>query len=127
MEPAFFSNPLRSNPSPLAGEAKWNALQAEYRAAYAAFQDHEVALAVKYGDRRNIRWASRGEQKKLEQLRARADRIADRMYKMLERSATRDWRHGVPAHWIAEKLTWADAVKPPGESLSVEPPRAFGY
>lgn len=117
---------LARNPSRATAEADWNRLQAEYNAAYEVKDDYDRALSSKYG-RQNVYFASAGEKKKLAQLRARQDRIYDRLLKLLDKYATRDWRSGVPAHWVAGKLTWADAVRPPGEMLDEVPPVAYGY
>lgn len=89
---------------------------------YEAFHRH---LTIKTGG--NVRWASATERKKLDKLDAQRERVGEKMFAMLEKHSPRDWMHGVPSWWIYSKLTWADAMKAPGEPLSTSPPAAFGY
>jgi len=89
-----------------------------------AHDDRRRALEFKYGG--TTTWASTGERRSLERLRAGMDRADARIFKLLEK-APRDWTRGVPSYWVAECLTYDDAFRPTSEPLSVEPPRAYGY
>jgi hypothetical protein len=104
--------------------AKFEAAQKAACVARRAIDEIEIDLAVKYG-RGNERWASRAEQKRLEQRRAQWDRACDRVWRMLQ-GAPRDWGTGVPVWWICEKLTYDDAFRPTNEPLSVVPPLSYG-
>ncbi len=105
---------------------RWEKLRADYLAADSARRDLSIQLSLKYGPGFQTSWASKAEQKKVEQLRNRLDRIRGKMFAIVERVSPRDWGRGVPAHWIASDLSWDDVVRPINESLSVTPPLAYG-
>jgi hypothetical protein len=105
---------------------KWGKLRADYLATRRAFDDLDIQLSVKYGPGFQRGWASKTEQKKVDQLRQRLDRTRGKMFAIVERVSPRDWGRGVPAHWIASDLSWEDAVRPINEPLSVTPPLAYG-
>lgn len=105
---------------------RWEKLRADYLTTSRAARDIDIQLSLKYGPGFQLGWASKTEQKKLHQLRQRLDRIGDKMFAILERVSPRDWSRGVPTHWLREKLSWEDAVRPLGEPLSVTPPLAYG-
>ena len=67
------------------------------------------------------------EKRGLEPLRARLNQANKEMYDLLDRISPRDWwQSGVPAWWIAEKLSFEDAIRPTSEPLSETPPLAYG-
>ena len=105
---------------------RWEKLRADYLATSRTFRDLDIQLSVKYGPGFQRGWASKAEQKKVEQLRNRLDRIRGKMFAIVERVSPRDWGRGVPAHWIASDLSWEDAVRPINEPLGVTPPLAYG-
>jgi hypothetical protein len=104
--------------------AKFEAAQNKARTAGLAVRNAEITLAVKYGSA-NVRWASRAEQRKLEQLRERRDRACERIFAMLE-EAPRDWTTGVPQWWVCTELTYDDAFRSASKPLSATPPLSFG-
>lgn len=117
--------PVMAATNPRAPTAEqWNKLRADYLEADRAYDALDIDLSVKYGKRE---WASRTEQKKLDQLRKRKARVCEKMFAVLDKVATRDWHHGVPAYWVCEKLSWEDAIRPANEPLSVTPPTVYGY
>ncbi len=96
-----------------------------YQTAYAALQDHEIDLAVKYG-RCAREWCSTKEKRRTEQLRAALDRASAAFHKLLATLSPRDWSYGVPSHWLCLHLSYEDATRPVGEPLSVVPPLSYG-
>ena len=105
---------------------RWEKLRADYLATDRARLDLDIQLHVKYGPGFRHEWASKTEQKKLEQLRDRLDRIGNKMSAILDKVSPRNWGYGVPAHWVYSSLSWEDAIRPLGEPLSVTPPLAYG-
>jgi DNA repair protein RadC len=111
---------------PLASDRhRWDALHAAYVPAIEAARAMQRALEQKYQD---TRWAGRGEQSKLETLRARADKIGDKIVDLIVKVSPRGeaWLTGAPAWWLREKLTWEDAIRPANEPLSVQVPAPWG-
>jgi hypothetical protein len=104
---------------------KWEKLRAEFLTHATAYRQADIDLAVKHGPGHHS-WMSRGERAKLDKLAARRDRVQSRMFEMTKEFSPRNWSHGVPAWWIAEKLTFADMIRPISEPLSVTPPLAYG-
>lgn len=80
-----------------------------------------MSASRKYGDPKYA-----PQQKRLDALRAKQDAAFNDMFRLLEVSP-RDWRSGVPCHWVALELTFEDAVRPESEPLLFTPPKAFGY
>ena len=119
--------PMAANASRAPTAEQWNKLRADYLEADRAYHALDNELSYKYGSKHGYEWASTTERKKLEQLRKRKDRVGEKMFAILEKVSPRDWAHGVPAHWIYEKLSWEDAVRPANEPLSVTTPTAYGY
>ena len=106
---------------------KFDRLRAKYVAAYGKWMDQEVSLRARYGDGYQKGWVKAAEAKKLERLSesmTKASRAVVMDY--LETISPRDWSYGVPCHWLYEKLTWEDAIRPVGEKLSVVPPLSYG-
>jgi hypothetical protein len=104
---------------------RWNTLQAAWREADRAQSSFYSELSIKYGSG-SEHWASKTELKKDAQLRARRDRVSEKMYAHLAAHSPRNWESGVPAHWVCRELSAADAFRPKNEPLSVTPPRGYG-
>jgi hypothetical protein len=105
---------------------RWDDLHAAYAKAEDAESAYGLSFVSKYGSQYERSWLTRGQQKKLEDLRDRKDKIGDKIFELVERVSPRDWSHGVPAHWIRRDLTWEDAIRPKSEPLSVVPPLSYG-
>jgi len=105
-------------------QERFDALRAKYLAAREALHAVEIEVSVRYGG--TTTWASRGEKSKLEQLRGRVSRAGDAFFEHLQAISPRDWSSGVPFVWCCESLTYADAVRPVKEPLSVVPPLPYG-
>jgi hypothetical protein len=104
-------------------EARFNAIRAKALETRAALDVMRGTLRVKYGDER---WASPVEKLRLCAAQERYDRAADRMFALLAK-AERDWTTGVPSAWVVCELPFRDAFAPVAETLTAEPPKAFGY
>lgn len=81
-------------------------------------------LVVKYGDGPSWR-ATVTERKRLDAADRACSKASDRMFSLLEESP-RDWRSGVPVHWVLFHLSFEDATRSKDEPLSTEPPCSFG-
>jgi len=105
---------------------KFDALRARYLAKQAKLDEQRSAFATKYGSEWKETWLSRADAKKLERLEE-AERTAGRAFTdYLATISPRDWSYGVPLQWVLETLTFEDAVRPVGETLSVVPPLSYG-
>jgi len=111
-----------------ADKKRWDELHAAYAKASEAAHEYDLQLARKYGSTYQPSWLKKGDRDKQDALRARADKIGDKIVELLVRVSPRGqaWLSGVPAHWIRSDLTWEDAIRPRDESLSVVPPTAWG-
>lgn len=96
-------------------------LQARWRAADVALSEHSASLRYRYG---NTWQAKPAERKRLDALRDREGHAVDAIMAWLDNHSPRDWRRGVPCHYVCGALTYADAVT--SGPLSVVPPVAFG-
>lgn len=107
-------------------ERRFDAARRKVLAARAKRDAHDAALHAKYGP--GAQWAryTGAQQRRRQALAAAYDRAADAMFALLADSP-RNWLSGVPADWVAETLTYADAVRPESESLTVVPPCAYGF
>lgn len=103
---------------------EFTALQDKWRAADQAYETLERSLRVKYGPGFHPNWAKAGERNRLEQLRQRASKAADKMFAWLERWSPWDWGHGTSMFWLLRNLTEADALSPVPLLL---PARSAGY
>jgi antitoxin (DNA-binding transcriptional repressor) of toxin-antitoxin stability system len=117
--------------SPATDQRRWDELHAAYELARAVADAYEIPLSVRYGGASDSSWRSwitKTERDKLDRLRAKVDRIGDKIVELLVRISPRGeaWLSGVPVWWLRERLTWEDAVRPAGEPLSVEVPMAWG-
>ena len=106
--------------------AKFDQLRSKYLAAYAKLHDHDVALRVRYGGNYEKPWLKASDRNALEREHAAVSRAGDAFFKHLQSISPRDWSYGVPIHWLYEKLSYEDAVRPEGQRLSVVPPLAYG-
>lgn len=107
-------------------KADYNAFQklrAQYLVKDAACRVFELALHSKYGPGMQSVWLTNPERRKQTGLYAARGKVGDRFFDLLDRIAVRDWRSGVPSHWVLEKLTWEQATG----AMPVDPPRANGY
>jgi hypothetical protein len=107
-------------------EIKFNKLRAKYTTAKAALDAYETQLRGTCGDARGTLWSTPAEKRQRDQLRKRMVNAQDAFFEHLQSISPRNWRHGVPAYWIYESLTFADAIRPVNEPLSVVPPMAYG-
>lgn len=106
--------------------AKFDKARAAVLAKRAALDEMRNAFARRYGGPWLPSWLSAADRAKLERASAAYDRAGGRMFKLLLGSP-RDWRAGVPAVWVAEDLTYRDAIAAADEPLAVTPPCAYGY
>jgi hypothetical protein len=105
--------------------ARFDAARAAVLLAKTMREDFELELAIKYGPGHRRAWYRDAEVRKLDQLGKRRDRAYARMFRLLEASP-RNWDSGVPSHWVACELTYADAIKPRTTPLDVTPPLSCG-
>lgn len=105
--------------------AKFAQVRSTVLAKRAAYDQVRGELSLKYGSACNPVHYGKGERTKLERAQAAYDKACDRMFTLLEASP-RDWRSGVPSIWVAETLSYVDAVRPTTEPLSVTPPCSYG-
>lgn len=105
-------------------QSKFDDLRARILAKREKRDDLRRKIALRYGKFR-IDWASKSEQRLWQRLCAAVDKDEEKMFDLLDDSP-RNWRSGVPASWALTKLTYADAIKPTTEPLSVVPPCSYG-
>jgi len=105
---------------------KFDKARARYLAADEALDAFKNDLTRHYGKYQNS-WLTRTQQKKLEALDERRDKASDAMFALIAESSPRDWRSGVPLHWIVTELSYEDTFRPLNEPLSVTPPLAYGH
>lgn len=106
---------------------KWDRARAKVLATRDAREARLSALRVKYGAEMSLHWLSAAERGRVNVAIERYDKACDAFWALLMPSAPRAWFHGVPSAWVCEELTYADAVRPLSEQLSVVPPCAYGY
>jgi hypothetical protein len=107
-------------------EIKFNKLRADYLATMAKLTEFRATLASKYGPNYLNSWMRPAEIAKLNKLGDAADKCSNAFTEHLESFSPRDWSYDVPAYWVRETLTFADAMRPLDEPLSVVPPMAYG-
>jgi hypothetical protein len=117
--PAGRSNPKASD------REKFEKLRAKYLDIQNQMEQIRRDAHAKYGPS-ELTYASKAMKNKDAALRARQSKVSDEMYAILALVSPRDWRSGVPLHWVLGQLTWEDAVRPTSEKLSVTPPLAYG-
>lgn len=69
-------------------------------------------------------WMTRTEIKRLDSILTADSKRTDQMCALLDDISPRDWRSGVPSHWLMSDLTFEDATT--RGALSVVPPCAYG-
>jgi hypothetical protein len=100
------------------------------RAAYLKASEKEKVyrrevLLARYGRHDPPRdWLSSAERNKIAQFRTMQDRAFDRLMTIIDAVSVRNWHTTVPQHWIAEYLTWEDAITT--GPLAHRPPPAYG-
>mgnify|MGYP000948461977 CR=1 FL=1 len=107
-------------------EAKFDRLRTTHVAMRDELDKFESTIRRKYGPGWNMTWLSRAEETKLESLRKRSYESGKKFFDFVQSISPRDWSYDVPASWVREDLTFADAVRPVNESLSVVPPLSYG-
>jgi hypothetical protein len=100
-------------------------LQKKWTETYDEYRNLRIQLENKYGPYTYFVHYSVSENKKLESLSKKLDRIYSRMHKLLEKISPRDWRRGISTIWIMTELTYEDAVT--DGPLSKIPEPAFGF
>lgn len=104
---------------------RWNALHLRLIVARGVFAACERRLRGQYGEFQPA-WLTKVQRAELDQKRAAVHKVEEKIFALLDEVSPRNWRSGVPAHWVASELTWEDAIRPLGEPLSVVPPLAYG-
>lgn len=101
---------------------RYAALQTAAQRANDEARSYRISLDVRYS---HGIWAKRTEQKRVDQLDARAQRAFDKYFTYLSAISPRDWSVSVPCSWILYNLSFADAITK--GQLSVVPDAAWGY
>jgi hypothetical protein len=112
--------PVRPSP------ARFQALRDRYLRADAALSALRSTFTAKYSGAYDRTWLLKGERDREDRAVAAVDRAGAAFFAYLQSISPRDWSTGVPAHWLCEKLSYDDAVRPRGEPLSVVPPLSYG-
>ena len=110
---------------------RFEALRAAYVRQKERSDKVEEALRAKY----HVGWdetlyshvPTKTEQAKREAARAATDKASGKFMDHLDAISPRNWRSGVPAHWVYEELSYEDAVRPRNEKLGVVSPLAYGH
>lgn len=110
-------------------EKKFAALRERCVAAHTALAEYKAAMQRKYGFHYDawIHQMTTAEDRKHDSLQKKRDKADDKLFALLDKISPRNWRSGAPAHWVATKLPYEDAVRPLDERLSVTPPIAYGH
>lgn len=96
-------------------------LQEKWRKAHEKERDLARKLEYTYGKT----WmAPQGKRAKYDAVNKRLDAAMEAIFAWLDANSPRNWRTGVPAFWVCEHLTEADALT--ADRLSVVPPVAYG-
>ena len=114
----------------LGGRGYFDDLRAKFLEAHRAALNETITQSVKYGSEREARsWASRGEKTRLEKLENKRNKIGDAIIEYIVQESPRGeaWKSGVTSHYLHEKLSWDDVMKPSSEPLSNLPPPAYGW
>lgn len=102
-------------------QERFDTMQARWRKAQEAERWFSHALTYKYG---NWWQAPSAKRDRMESLRRRTEAAADAIFAWLDSNSPRQWRAGVPAHWVCDSLTYADAIT--AGRMSVTPPPSYG-
>lgn len=96
-------------------------LQARFADKHEKARSYAHELSYKYGQT----WqAPSGMRTRLDKLRAAEDKAMEAVFAWLDAHSPRNWRVGVPAHWVCEHLTETDALTA-GQLVTV-PPAGYG-
>lgn len=107
-------------------EKRFESIRAAYRKVAERRETFRSALREKYGEScPPLPWQTRTERNKADAIQAADMKATERMCSLLDEISPRDWRSGVPAHWLMTDLTFADATT--RGALSVVPPCAYGH
>jgi hypothetical protein len=106
-------------------EFQFDRIRSRWMQVQARRDAHRSAMLAKYGRHDPPRsWMNKGESARQDAILAADLRETERMCMLLDRVSPRNWRAGVPAHWLMSELTWEDAIT--SGRLSVVPPVAYG-
>ena len=105
---------------------RFDGLRAKYLAAREKAFAIDREFHARYGGGYQTRWLKAGERTRLEAARERQSKAQTAFYEHLQSISPRDWSYGVPSHWLADSLSYEDAVRPANEKLSVVPPLSYG-
>jgi hypothetical protein len=106
-------------------QAQFDAKRAKVTTAWNKMMDLRFAIERRYGSFQ-LQWCKASERNAYERASVAYDKASDAFYTLLD-NAPRDWRRGVPMHWVVMDLSYQDAFRAANETLSVEPPRAYGF
>jgi hypothetical protein len=101
---------------------RFEKLQASIRELDRQQTDYAIDLRVKYSA---VHYAKPAERKRLDAMRERINRLADKLFAIIDADSGRDWHSGVPWHWIVTSLSYDDMTT--RGQLAVVPPPAYGY
>lgn len=102
-------------------QERFESLQARWRKAQEAVSELSYNLRSRYGNTWSAPAALRN---KYERAQKREHAASDAIFTWLDNNSPRQWRIGVPAHWVCDSLTYADAIT--ADALSVIPPPCYG-
>jgi hypothetical protein len=105
-------------------ERRFTSLQRRYIGLRMREDRVREELSRKYGPDYQMGWLTLTEQRKLESIRGQKNKLMDQQMTLLDRISPRGWRSGVPAWWVMEKLSFADATT--RGQMSVVPPASYG-
>lgn len=108
-----------------ADKKRWDELHTALAKATEAKDEFDRQLHAHYG-RYEDQWLTKTQRAKLTALRAKEDKIGEKIFELVTRVSPRDWSYGVPVWWVRRELTWEDAVRPKNEPLSVVVPGSWG-
>jgi hypothetical protein len=100
----------------------FEAMRARWRKASEKARELRWNIEGKYGT-----WyiyAPAGQRAKIERANAAEEKAQEAIFAWLDAHSPRDWRHGVPCHWVCDQLTYEDAMT--RERLSVQTPCSYG-
>ncbi len=92
-----------------ADQTKFHKLQGQFRALDERRDSLLRAAEIKYGPR-GIHYASKAEQKTVDALSAKINKVTDAYFALLDRVSPRSWHYLVSAWWVRSRLTWHDAI-----------------
>ncbi len=105
-------------------QQRFEHLKTRWRTAYDKARDLRFELIRQYG-REFTYHAPKAPRDRLERVYIAEDKAAEAIFAWLELHSPRQWRTGVPAHWVCESLTYADAMTT--GQMQVIPPVAYGH